>query len=122
MAILGVLMTILLPGYQDLSPETKVATTQANLQALRSAVILHAGKMGSLPTDLDSLVSRGFLREIPKEMINNSDNVILCPPEDADFSGGWIYFCHTGDVRVNFDRKGLEILIPGTDIDPYEDW
>jgi len=68
MALLGILVAILLPRYQDLTPEAKIATTQANLQTLRSAVALYAGKTGGFPAHLDSLVSRGFLRKIPKEM------------------------------------------------------
>ena len=121
-ALAAVLVAILLPGYQDLTPEAKITSTQANLQTMRSAVALYAGRMGGLPANLDSLVSKGFLRKIPKEMINNSDNVTVNPSKDPHFNGGWIYFSNTGDVRVNVDRKSLEILIPGTQVDPYEDW
>jgi len=120
MALLGILVAILLPRYQDLTPEAKIATTQANLQTLRSAVALYAGKTGGFPAHLDSLVSRGFLRKIPKEMINNSDNVVVDPSGNPDFNGGWVYFSSTGDVRVN--ENDLTSLIPGSPINPYEDW
>ncbi len=120
MALLGILVAILLPRYQDLTPEAKIAATQANLQTLRSSVALYAGKTGGFPTNLDTLVSRGFLRKMPNEMLNNVDNVVVDPSGDPSYAGGWVYFSTTGDVRVN--ENDLTTLIPGSPIDPYEDW
>jgi len=120
MTLMGTLVGILLPRYQDLTPDARIAATQANLHSLRSAVTLYAGKMRSFPPNLDSLVSKGFIRKIPKEMINNTNSVIVDPPGNPDFNGGWVYFSRTGDVLVN--ENDLSELIPGSSINPYEDW
>ncbi len=120
MSLLGVLVAVLLPRYQDLTPEAKVAATQANLHSLRSAVTLYAGKTRGFPPNLDSLVSKGFIRKIPKEMINNTDNVVLNPSGDPDYGGGWVYFSSKGDVLVN--ENDLTNLMAGSTVNPYSDW
>ncbi len=113
---------ILLPRHHDMTPDTKINATQESLQTLRSAVALYAGKMGDFPANLDSLVSRSFLKEIPREMINKSDKVMVNPSEGPDFKGGWVYFSDTGIVKVNVDREGFGRLIQRSHMDPYNDW
>jgi len=122
MTLLGIFVAAALPGYQDLAPEAGIAATQANLHTLRSAVTLYGGKTGGFPANLDSLVSKGFLREVPKEMMTNSNRTSVDPSGNPDFKGGWVYFSITGDVKVNINRKGFEDLISGSSANPYEDW
>ena len=72
MALLGVLVAVLLPKYQDLTPEAKIAATQQHLESLRSAVLLYTSKNYSTiyPPALDSLVTKGFIRKMPEVKIS----------------------------------------------------
>ena len=131
MALLGVLVAVLLPKYQDLTPEAKIAATQQNLESMRSAVLLYAAKYPSPgpPAYLDSLVTKGFLRKIPTNKISGSVDVAYHPaqsnpmPLTAPGNGGWYYNPWTGDVRVNLSNAGMKgfISYEGAD-DPWIDW
>ncbi len=121
-ALLGTAIALVLPIYEDLTPEGKIATTQTNLGTLRSAVTLYAGKIGKFPNDLDLLISEGFLKKIPKEMIIGSDDVTVDPRKRPSFKGGWVYFSDMGEVKVNVNQKGLREIVPKTHVDPYNDW
>jgi len=105
MSLLGILVAVLLPRYQDLTPEAKRATTAANLLSLRSAVVFYAGKTGGLPPNLDSLVSKGFMRKLPREMMNNTDRVIVDPSGNPDFAGGW---CQGRFKTDHFGRSKID--------------
>ena len=125
MALLGILVAILLPRYQDLTPEAKVAATQANLQTIRSAVVIYTAKNFTpvFPAALDTLVSLGFLRKIPVESITNS-NVVEVDPSTPSYNGGWIYYTSNGDVRVDLDDNAMNTYLGAaySSINPYTDW
>jgi len=125
MALLGILVAILLPRYQDLTPEAKIAATQANLQTIRSAVVIYTAKNFTpvFPPNLDTLVTLGFLRKIPAESITGKNEVTIDPSSPA-YDGGWIYYTSNGDVRVDLDATAMGNLL-GADyntIDPYSQW
>lgn len=113
MALLGVLVAVLLPKYQDLTPEAKIAATQQNLESLRSAVLLYAAKYPppdgtGPPAYLDSLVTRGFIRKLPECKISGSSLVVTgpIPSQPADALGKWYYNPSTGEVRVGIMGVG----------------
>ena len=112
MALLGVLVAVLLPKYQDLTPEAKIAATQQNLESLRSAVLLYAAKYPpptgtGPPAYLDSLVTRGFIRKIPELKISGSSTVVTGNMPSTPAAGGnWYYDPNTGEVRVGITGVG----------------
>ena len=126
MALLGVLVAVLLPKYQDLTPEAKIAATQQNLETLRSAVLIYAARHPEvgIPSNLDTLWQDGLIRKMPTEKISGSIEVIVSTelamsPTNA---GGWLYASDTGLVMVNIDN--IVAFIPnykGT-VNPYADW
>ncbi|MFO7769110.1 MAG: prepilin-type N-terminal cleavage/methylation domain-containing protein [bacterium] len=130
MALLGVLVAVLLPKYQDLTPEAKIAATQQNLESIRSAVLIYASKnQGATPypDHLDSLVAQGYLRRMPVEKISGSTEVdlqsagndnTLSPNDD----GGWLYNPTTGGVYVDVVDIQQFITNYSGDAQPFYDW
>lgn len=107
MALLGVLVAVLLPKYQDLTPEAKIASTQANLETIRSAVLLHAAKHQVLPATIITLVPE-FLRKVPVLKISESSAVIVgdMPSSPGGTTGDWYYDPTTGEVKVGINVAG----------------
>ena len=130
MALLGVLVAVLLPKYQDLTPEAKIAATQQNLESIRSAVLIYASKnqgASPFPTALDSLVAQGYLRRMPVEKISGVTTVDLQAAANdasltADNGGGWIYNPTTGGVYVNVTDITAFISNYSGSANPFVDW
>ena len=126
MALLGVLVAVLLPKYQDLTPEAKIAATQQNLETLRSAVLIFAARHPEvgIPSNLDTLVAEGLIRRIPTEKISGLTSVSISTEAamSCTNAGGWLYASDTGLVMVNVNN--IVTFIPsytGT-VNPYADW
>ena len=103
MALLGVLVAVLLPKYQDLTPEAKIASTQANLETIRSAVLLYAAKYQTLPASVATLAPE-FLRKVPVLKISGSITVTVGAMPSAPTGGGnWYYDPASGEVKVGIN-------------------
>ncbi len=106
MALLGVLVAVLLPKYQDLTPEAKIAASQANLDAARSAVLLYAAKYQALPDTFGAVIPE-FLRKVPVLKISNSTTVVSGTIPGSPAAGGnWYYDPGSGEVRVGITGIG----------------
>ncbi len=115
MALLGVLVAVLLPKYQDLTPEAKIAASQANLDAVRSAVLLYAAKYQALPDSIGAIVPE-FLRKVPVLKISGSTTVqpvASMPANPSSATGDWYYCASTGEVRVGVNAVAGTIPITG---------
>jgi prepilin-type N-terminal cleavage/methylation domain-containing protein len=126
MALLGVLVAVLLPKYQDLTPEAKIAATQQNLETLRSAVLIYAARHPEvgIPSSLDTLVAEGLIRKMPTVKISGSITTTVTTELGMSCSngGGWLYASDTGLVMV--DINNIVTFIPSYtgSVNPYADW
>jgi prepilin-type N-terminal cleavage/methylation domain-containing protein len=129
MALLGVLVAVMLPKYQDLTPEAKLVASQQNMQTIQSAVLIYAAKNLSppLPDSLEALVTYFPRRKVPVEKIsglntsqtqNNADDTAIT----SDNSGGWIYNKATGTVWVNVTNVTTFISNYTGSVNPFADW
>jgi len=134
MALLGVLVAVMLPKYQDLTPEAKLVASQQNLQTIQSAILIYAAKnstTGGLPDSIGALIDYFPRRRIPVEKIGNhsgvvndaqaTDNLVSCTN-----AGGWLYNPTTGTVWVNVNDiaavpGGTMASYTGT-VNPFTDW
>jgi prepilin-type N-terminal cleavage/methylation domain-containing protein len=99
--IIGILAAIVLPKFGNQAAQAKIARTQANLLALRSAIRLwQADHEGQAPTKLSDLVP-DYLPRLPKEAVTESAKEV----DAYDNSGGWLY--KDGDVWVNLSPAKL---------------
>ena len=129
MALLGVLVAVMLPKYQDLTPQAKLVASQQNLQTIRSAILIFAAKnqtVGGMPDSLGDLNTYFPRRKVPTEKISNSNASIedTDPNDDVTCTnaGGWIYNPVTGSVWVNVNNITTFITNYSGSANPFTDW
>jgi len=106
-SIVGILATIAVPSYQSSVIKARETVLRQDLFTLRELLDHHRADKGKYPPSLDSLVTAGYLRAIPKDPFTNSPNSwqqIMEPTEGGIF-----------DVYSGSD-------IVGTNGTPYNQW
>ena len=106
-SIVGILATIAVPSYQSSVIKARETVLRQDLFTLRELLDHHRADKGKYPPSLDSLVTAGYLRVIPKDPFTNSPNSwqqIMEPTEGGIF-----------DVYSGSD-------IVGTNGAPYNQW
>lgn len=130
MALLGVLVAVMLPKYQDLTPEAKLLASEQNLQTIRSALLIYAAKnqaTGGIPDSLGDLLDYFPRRKVPTEKISNtSNNRTVTVADDASVTssngGGWVYNATTGSVFVDVTNITTFISNYSGSVNPFTDW
>jgi general secretion pathway protein G len=113
-SLIMILSAIALSAYRNSVTAAKEAALMSNLQQMREAIDQYYADKGRYPDSLQTLVSDGYLRSVPKDPFTNSTDTWL--PEQAEQQGGaltaspGIY-----DVKSGADGTGLD----GT---RYADW
>lgn len=112
-SIIGILAAIAVPNYQWGIIKAREAVLREDLYNFRTVIDHFSADQGKYPDSLDELVSKHYLRTIPKDpFTKNSDWVITPPPpsEDGSEVKGSVY-----DVHSNSD-------LVGTNQVPYKEW
>jgi general secretion pathway protein G len=113
--IIGVACAI---SYSALSPSAFVALRaresllRGNLYSLRKSIDLYSADKGVLPESLDSLISAGYLREIPKDPITERSSWIVEIGDDPNSIGG-----AKGIMDVHSASSTMS-----TESSPYSQW
>jgi general secretion pathway protein G len=81
---------------------------QQNLMVMRDALDKHYADAGKYPRSLDELVSKRYLRAIPKDPLTQNSTWLVVAPTDPQKGG--VYDIHSS-------AKGT-----GTNGQPYERW
>lgn len=88
MAIIAVLLSLSVPRYFGGVEKAKEATLQENLATMRDALDKHYADTGVYPTTLNDLVTRGYLRNVPRDPVTDSRSTwIIVPPNDPNKGG-----------------------------------
>lgn len=130
MALLGVLVAVMLPKYQDLTPEAKLVASQQNLSTIRSAILIYAAKnqtTGGVPDSLGDLIDYFPRRKVPTEKISGlSSSRTVANANDAAVTssngGGWVYNSTTGTVWVDVTDITAFITNYTGSVNPFTDW
>ncbi len=130
MALLGVLVAVMLPKYQDLTPEAKLLASEQNLSTIRSALLIYAAKnqaTGGIPDSLGNLLDYFTRGKVPTEKISNTNTYrTVAVADDASVTssnaGGWVYNSTTGSVFV--DITNIVTFIPNYSgsVNPFATW
>ena len=110
MAIIATLLTIAVPRYFASVEKSKEAVLRTDLNVMREAIDKYYGDKGNYPDSLDDLVTRRYLRALPKDPITDSNATwVVVPPPDETIKGS------VHDVKSGAEGNALD----GT---PYKDW
>ncbi|HET9576103.1 MAG TPA: prepilin-type N-terminal cleavage/methylation domain-containing protein [Nitrospira sp.] len=106
-SIIGILATLAAPSYQASVVKAREAALRQDLFTLRDVLDQHRADQGKYPPSLQSLVSAGYLRAIPKDPFTNSDTSWQ---EMTDATEGGVFDVFSGSEFV------------GTNGTPYNRW
>lgn len=112
-AIVGILVSLAIPSFQQSAMKAKEAALKQNLFTMRSILDQHFADRGDYPESLEALVEAKYLRAIPTDPFTKSAttwNEIFEEQEEGDDSSAGVY-----DVKSGSDGSALD----GT---PYKDW
>jgi general secretion pathway protein G len=114
LTIVSMLVSIAVPLYQKALLRTKESVLRNNLFTLRNVIDEYTYDKQKAPQSLQDLVSEGYLRQIPKDPITDSNQTWKVIMEDSLTS---VSQTEPGifDVRSGSDARSLE----GT---PYSEW
>ena len=84
MALIVILASIGLASYQNGVTRSKEAVLKEDLFRMRDAIDQYFADKNEYPAGLDSLVSEGYLRSIPKDPFTNSDSTWQTSPAEMD--------------------------------------
>jgi general secretion pathway protein G len=95
MAIIGILAAVAIPKVIIHLRRAKEVVLMQDLSAMRRAIDFYWQDKEKPPSNLEELVSTGYLREIPKDPIcpDCQWNQVPAPADDANSAGG------VGDVK-----------------------
>jgi general secretion pathway protein G len=114
MSIIVILVSIAIPLYQKSIVRSKESVLRNNLFTLRTVIDEYTYDKQKAPQTLQDLVQEGYLREVPRDPITESNSSWRVVMEDAVQS---VNQTEPGifDVHSGSDKMGLD----GT---PYSDW
>jgi general secretion pathway protein G len=100
LTIIALLISIVAPNYVGRTRRAEEAVLKEDLAVMRDALDKHYADAGRYPGSLDELVSKRYLRAIPKDPFTDSSATwVAVPPEDTRKGNVW-------DVRSS--AKGYE--------------
>lgn len=95
MLIIAMLASLAVPRYFGSVQKSKDAVLKEDLTLMRDALDKYYGDNDKYPAALDELVSRKYLRNIPRDPVTESSTTwVIVPPEDPDKGG--VYDVHSG--------------------------
>jgi general secretion pathway protein G len=112
-AIIGILVSLAIPTFNQSAMKAKEAALKQNLFTLRAVLDQFYADRGDYPESLDALVEEKYLRAIPMDPFTKSAttwNEIYEEQEEGDDSPAGVY-----DVQSGSDGMALD----GTS---YKDW
>ncbi|MCC4117056.1 type II secretion system GspH family protein [Aromatoleum toluclasticum] len=90
LAIIATLMSIAAPRYFEHLDRSREASLRQTLSVVRDAIDRYHSDIGKWPPDLDTLVTKQYLRKLPVDpLTERSDSWLLVPPRGEDEAGVW---------------------------------
>ena len=102
MTIIAMLLTLAVPRYFHSIDKSKETVLRDDLSILRESLDKYYGDNGKYPDNLDDLVTKKYLRGIPRDPITESTTTwVTFPPDDP--SKGMVY-----NVKSGAPEKALD--------------
>jgi general secretion pathway protein G len=88
LTVIALLLSVVVPDYVGRMKRAEEAVLQENLSVMRDALDKHYADAGSYPNNLEDLVSKRYLRSIPKDPFTQSaQSWVAVPPADPKKGG-----------------------------------
>jgi general secretion pathway protein G len=84
MTIIGILAAVAIPALRDSPQRAREAALREDLFTLRSTIDQFHGDKGYYPPDLGTLVSAGYLRQIPTDPMTKSKDTWVVAYEELE--------------------------------------
>lgn len=84
MTIIGILASIAIPALRDSPQRAREAALKSDLFTMRSTIDQFHGDKGYYPPDLATLVSDGYLRQIPVDPMTKSRDTWVVDSEELE--------------------------------------
>ena len=94
LTVIALLLSVVVPDYVGRMKRAEEAVLQENLTVMRDALDKHYADAGRYPASLEDLVSKRYLRSIPKDPFTQS-NVTWVAVPPADPKKGGIFDIHS---------------------------
>ena len=94
MTVIALLLSIVVPNYVGRVKRAEETVLQENLTLMRDALDKHYADAGKYPASLDELVSKRYLRSIPKDPFTQSA-ATWTPVPPTDPKRGGIFDIHS---------------------------
>ena len=108
-AIISILATMAMPGFQRQLIRAKETSLRRSLFIMRDIIDQHYADHGRYPDTLQDLPEKKYIRQLPLDpFTGRTDTWITIPPEG--FAEGNIYDVHSGSNLVGLDGV------------PYNEW
>jgi len=90
LAVIALLLSVVVPDYMGRMRRAEEAVLQENLALMRDALDKHYADAGKYPGSLEELVSKRYLRTIPKDPFTQSASTwVAVPPQDSRKGNVW---------------------------------
>lgn len=123
-SIIGILAAIAVPNYQWGIIKAKEAVLREALYNFRNTIDQFYADQGKYPDSKDELVSKGYMRELPKDPFTNSNSSWVDeapPPPTTPDSGSGSANGTTNMGNLYNVKSGSDKISPTTNT-PYRDW
>ena len=90
LTVIALLLSVVVPDYIGRVRRAEEAVLQENLTLMRDALDKHYADAGRYPISLEELVSKRYLRAIPKDPFTQSaSSWVAVPPQDTRKGSVW---------------------------------
>jgi general secretion pathway protein G len=94
LTVFALLLSVVVPDYVGRMKRAEEAVLQENLTVMRDALDKHYADAGRYPANLEELVSKRYLRSIPKDPFTQANTTWVAVPP-ADPKKGGIFDIHS---------------------------
>ena len=105
--VLGILATVAVPRFTDITTKANTAKVQADMATINSASAVYEMEKGSTPANVAALVSAGYLQAEPPAP--TSGKIYLLTGETYDLKSTSKYEIKDGEVMLDDTHKASAI-------------
>ena len=104
MTLIAMLLTLAVPRYFGSLEKSRIRVQQQNVATLRDAIDKFKADLGRYPDNLEDLVLKKYLRQIPLDPVSEAADWVVIGPEDPQT--GNVYDVQPAPVAQSPEQEG----------------